>query len=226
VTAVGEQEQRAPARRSRGGGVGRARRQSTANSHGSAAVLEYRDPTVEPARSGSSLQGRWNVNVDALPYGFRARGTRPPVAVLTAAVAGIALLAACGGGSSKGQAASGPSDKALAFAQCMRSHGVPAFPDPGKPVGNDVDGNSPQFLRASKLCDKLGHNPQGQLTAARQQQLLSQGLKFAMCMRQHGLPGFPDPTAPPGGGISFNVPSNVSQSPQFQTSMKICRSTK
>jgi len=82
----------------------------------------------------------------------------------------------------------GPNDKALAFAQCMRSHGVPAFPDPGNPVGNDVDENSPQFLRASKLCDKLGHNPQGQMTAARQQQLLSRGLKLATYMRQHGVP--------------------------------------
>jgi hypothetical protein len=45
-------------------------------------------------------------------------------------------------------------------------------------------------------------------------------------MRQQGLPGFPDPTAPSGGGISFNVPSNVRQSPQFQAGLKVCRPAK
>jgi hypothetical protein len=49
----------------------------------------------------------------------------------------------------------------LQYAQCMRSHGVPKFPDPkpggalaiGKKVG--VDPNSPQFKAAQQTCQKL-----------------------------------------------------------------------
>jgi len=49
----------------------------------------------------------------------------------------------------------------LAYAQCMRSHGVPKFPDPkpggaleiGKNAG--VDPNSPEFKAAEQTCQKL-----------------------------------------------------------------------
>ena len=34
----------------------------------------------------------------------------------------------------------------------------------------------------------------------------SQGIKYADCMRKHGVPNFPDPSFGPGGrAISFNV---------------------
>jgi hypothetical protein len=54
--------------------------------------------------------------------------------------------------------------QALKFSQCMRSHGVPNFPDP-KPAGGGVglqiaknsgiDPNSPQFKAAQEACKKL-----------------------------------------------------------------------
>ena len=55
-------------------------------------------------------------------------------------------------------AASNPREQAqaLAFAGCMRSHGVPSFPDPGRhgdftlPAG--IDQQSPQFQRAMHAC--------------------------------------------------------------------------
>ena len=59
---------------------------------------------------------------------------------------------------------------ALAFSSCMRSHGVPRFPDPkvnadggmtqllGGP-GHDVDPTSPTFQAAQRECQKL--NPDG-----------------------------------------------------------------
>jgi hypothetical protein len=51
--------------------------------------------------------------------------------------------------------------KALAFAQCMRSHGEPAFRDPS--ITNDgisfsmsgLDPSAPQFQRAQQACRKL-----------------------------------------------------------------------
>jgi hypothetical protein len=52
---------------------------------------------------------------------------------------------------------------ALKFSQCMRSHGVPKFPDPKftpdggteMKIGKEVDPNSPQFKAAQKACQKL-----------------------------------------------------------------------
>ena len=61
--------------------------------------------------------------------------------------------------------------QALKFSQCMRSHGVPKFPDPSFAanggtmlrIGKDVNPNSPQFKAAQKACQKLV--PGGPLSA-------------------------------------------------------------
>lgn len=52
--------------------------------------------------------------------------------------------------------------KLLRFSQCMRSHGVPDYPDPTiGPVGEQVmdlrgiDLSSPTFQAASKACQKF-----------------------------------------------------------------------
>ena len=48
--------------------------------------------------------------------------------------------------------------QAVAMAQCMRTHGVPNFPDPtfanGEPTGSgpQIDPNSPAFAQAAKHC--------------------------------------------------------------------------
>jgi hypothetical protein len=62
-------------------------------------------------------------------------------------------------------------ERALKFSQCMRSHGVPDFPDPnisgggvrltigGGPSG--IDPNSPQFKAAQKTCQSDLPRPPG-----------------------------------------------------------------
>lgn len=52
--------------------------------------------------------------------------------------------------------------KGLQFAQCMRSHGVPSFPDPKFPGGGmqlqlkgNIDPNSPAFQKAQQACGSL-----------------------------------------------------------------------
>ena len=54
--------------------------------------------------------------------------------------------------------------QALQFSQCMRSHGVPNFPDPkfsgggvtiGGGPGSGIDPNSPTFLAAQQACQSL-----------------------------------------------------------------------
>jgi len=153
--------------------------------------------------------------------------------VIAAAIAASAALAACGGSSPTQTTASGsrPSaaklhSSALQLAQCMRSHGVPQFPDPGSsgafglqkgsgPGGQNsisVDGHTlnvsaPAFQHAMQACHK--YQPKGPpLTSAQIAQLKQGALKMAQCMRRNGVPNFPDPqvtTGPGGNGIAVRM---------------------
>jgi hypothetical protein len=187
----------------------------------------------------------------------------PSVAVLATVAA---LLAGCGGGSSSnegvahlatntrsstttGDAAASPGSgspeaAALAFASCMRSGGVPNFPDP-KPgggflfhTGAGVDPSSPAFKAAQAKCKKLlppgpgsGPPPSAQAVAHM--------LKISQCMRRHGVPEFPDPrtTVPSnpraalgGSGVISDIegvilvfPSTIDQqSPAFTHAATVC----
>ena len=92
------------------------------------------------------------------------------MAAAVTAMACVAMLAGCAGGSSSTTATgSAQYTKALAYAQCMRSHGVPNFPDPtfqtgpnggvgvGIRIGNNsgIDPNSPAFQEAQKACGSI-----------------------------------------------------------------------
>ena len=88
----------------------------------------------------------------------------------------------------------------------MRSHGVPNYPGPDssgqltKITPTDVPKlgvSLTRFQAAQKACEAQW--PYRPPTLAQQRQELTDYLKFAQCMRGHGLPGFPDPTAETGG---------------------------
>lgn len=84
--------------------------------------------------------------------------------LLAAAMAGVALLAAACGGSSPGPSQSGQHKSAVAYAACMRAHGITNFPDPtskGLSLGNGVDPRSPQFKAAGQACQSLLPNSAG-----------------------------------------------------------------
>jgi hypothetical protein len=108
----------------------------------------------------------------------------------------------------------------------MRSHGVPNFPDPSagggielRP-GSGVDPESPAFQAAGQRCRKLlpGGGPRP-ITAVAKRQILA----HAECMRLHGVPNYPDPRFPPGGGVEqFIGPGMNPQSPAFQRAAKAC----
>ena len=114
---------------------------------------------------------------------------------------------------------------ALKFAACMRSHGVPKFPDPtvkDGAVGFDitpadgVDPSSPQYQSARQACSSLrGGGASGPGSSAN----LAKELKFAQCMRTHGVPNFPDPNK--NGGFSGSSTINP-QSPTFQNAQATC----
>jgi hypothetical protein len=157
--------------------------------------------------------------------------------VVAAAV--FALFAAgCGSSGSPGVASVGSSTTgaatatqsgAVAFARCMRSHGVGAFPDPNK--SGQFDGVPLKRLRVPKLemrsaqsaCNHLLPNGMPMAGVTISQADRSDYLAAAACMRRHGLPHFPDPTFP-AGGVKFTIPSSINQnSPLVQHALPICR---
>jgi len=176
-----------------------------------------------------------SIGIGRLPGPGRPRRRRPGV---LAAAGGIALLVTgCGGSSGAGAAgsaapASGPASYAqmAAYSQCMQSHGAPAFPNPAKGPGggygypmdpqNSSQLTGPGYNAALKACKKLQPRGGG-LTPAERQAAINALLRFARCMRTHGLPDFPDPTTN-GHGIQINFPVDPT-SPQFQSALKACR---
>jgi hypothetical protein len=97
----------------------------------------------------------------------------------------------------------------LAFAKCMRSNGVPNFPDPSPgrgllfQLGAGINPASPAVKAAQAKCRKLlpGGPPGPGSTTHPSAQTLAKLLKIAVCMRQHGIRQFPDPRT--------SVPSNL-----------------
>jgi len=139
-------------------------------------------------------------------------------------------LAACGGSSPtkpSSQTAIKGGGNGLKLAECMRSHGVPDFPDPSSGGGGGssiqqssngstssitVDGHQlnvsgPAFQKAMQTCQRL--QPQGPpISGAKLAQIQKGALKMAECMRTHGVPNFPDPkvsTGPKGRGIAVQI---------------------
>jgi hypothetical protein len=156
------------------------------------------------------------------------RPARTAAAVI--ATAALALLAACGGspslagsGSSPNAGGSATSPSAVAYSACMRSHGVPNYPDPSSnaslPKGNAqaFGVSSSQFQATRTACQHLLPNSEtfiasltqclmtGDCPQAVAQQALTEGRKFAQCMRNDGVPNWPDPTIDSQGRPSFQT---------------------
>jgi hypothetical protein len=121
-----------------------------------------------------------------------------------AALALIALIGAgCGGNDSSGggNTTAANQEKAVKFAQCMREHGVSQFPDPdasgqltidGVLNGSGIDSDSPTWNQAIDACKDLqppGFTGGGERSSGEQ----SAALRFAQCIRENGVPDFPDP---------------------------------
>jgi hypothetical protein len=136
---------------------------------------------------------------------------RWPLAAL-ALIAMGALISACGStapagtrssssannapastGSSGGNTTASKREKAVKFAECVRSHGVPHFPDPDASGSFNfgVDVSEAAFTAAVNACKAL--QPPGTLSSKRSTTQQSAALRFAQCVRANGVPDFPDP---------------------------------
>ena len=149
-------------------------------------------------------------------------------------MAAAALLAACGGSPSSTGSGSSPNaggsanSQALAYSRCVRSHGVPGFPDPENNGQIPKDAvvralrrlSDSRAKAATAACANLNPTGQGGPTLTAQQQ--QDYLRAAACMRSHGITGFPDPTFP-GGRVSLSIPSSIdTKSRQFTQAAQTC----
>lgn len=126
----------------------------------------------------------------------------------------------------------GKAQDARKFSACMRSHGVPNFPDPngegGISIGpsSGIDPRSPKFQAAQKVCRKVLPNG-GQPTPAQAAKARQSALAFSACMRRHGVKDFPDPQFS-GGRVSISIHGSPGSdldpsSPVFQAAQKACK---
>jgi hypothetical protein len=108
---------------------------------------------------------------------------------------------ASSGAASSAQRPASARQKGVRFAQCMRDHGVGAFPDPDASGdltidaianGTSLDTGSAAFEQAVAACRDL--QPPGFTGQTRSPEKQSTALKFAQCVRDHGVADFPDPT--------------------------------
>lgn len=148
-----------------------------------------------------------------------------------AAAAILALAAGCGapGGSPSSTSTLSPGQVASLYhklGQCIRSHGLPDFPDP---VKNQQTGNwdlapgaSAPPQRVLNACQSIiarlpsQGNSQGSRISSSE---LAQYRRFAQCMRRQGLLSWPDPN--PDG--TFTLPAGMSSvRGAYQKQMAAC----
>jgi len=163
---------------------------------------------------------------------FRTTSSLP---IAAAAIVAVTVIAACGSSSpSAGVSTSTSSTVRLtdaqaqravvAFSRCMRAHGLAGFPDPSSPRQFKESfspgvAQAPAFQSADAACKHLLPNggPRSQPAAPPSHAQLAALLAFARCMRSHGFPSFPDPTADgqlthemlASAGISLHQPAVV-----------------
>jgi len=128
-----------------------------------------------------------------------------PLAALAVLGAVLAGCSGTGSGDATGSAAARTTtasahERAVKFAECMRANGVGAFPDPDASGaltidavanGSSVDTSSPAFEQALSACKGL--EPSGFTGHERNAQEQKGALAFARCIRDNGVPDFPDP---------------------------------
>ncbi|MEA2196091.1 MAG: hypothetical protein QOJ25_142, partial [Solirubrobacteraceae bacterium] len=146
-----------------------------------------------------------------------------------------AVATGCGGSSPR-SAEGSKHDRVLKYSQCMRTHGVPSFPDPVSSPngggalllragpGTGIDPSSPSFQAAQKACAKYQPGGAGPHAGGIPPSAKAQALKFSACMRSHGVTGFPDPVFS-GNGARLQLSGGINpRAPAFQAAQKACGS--
>jgi hypothetical protein len=154
----------------------------------------------------------------------------------SAALIGVALLVtACGGSPSAGSSGSPStggstnSPSAVAFSRCMRTHGVPNYPDPDgngtlpKGTAQQFGVSDSRYQTAQKACAHLLPNSGG-VSQAVIQRAMNGMRRFAQCMRSHGVSNWPDPTTDRAGYPAFYLQGEIDMNaPQIVTKIHACQ---
>ena len=176
----------------------------------------------------------------------RIRTILPLAAVLTVAFAGLLIVAFAAGDQDGGSGipTAGGSDKAaptsttdttaapvdqadtgLVYAQCVRDSGYPEFPDPDADGRISLHGegahdqDDPRLRAAMEACQDLrpaglDHQDFGD------PDFVEAMFEFAQCMRENGLPDFPDPG--PDGRLVIGHGTVDRNDPRFQAALQTC----
>jgi hypothetical protein len=175
-------------------------------------------------------------------HSTRLAGWHWRAAAAMVGICALALLGACSGspasaGSGAAPTGGGPANAPLvAFSRCVRSHGVPNFPDPQAgasnakfPGAHQLRVSSSQLSTAENACQRL--LPAGlddQFPPSEVPLLLRGMLPFSSCMRSHGVPNFPDPAVDSEGRPIFPLSTHgislaYSHSQQFSAAVAKCQ---
>jgi hypothetical protein len=136
------------------------------------------------------------------------------------------------GGQANPGASTSPFQEMLAYSACMRANGVTNFPDPVQNANGSfslqlspslgINPNSTQYKAAQQACQHL--MPSG-VASGQGSTSPEQAVKWAACMRSHGLPNFPDPTVSNGVAQLNLSGTNIDpNSSQFQSASQACQS--
>lgn len=148
---------------------------------------------------------------------------------VAAAVAAATVVAACGSGPRRASGSAAHPTQArlqqdlVAFAGCMRSHGVPRFPDPSSPRAYKTalgarSAQSPAFQSARAACRHLVPGGEHSDSPAQHPERVPAELAFARCLRTRGFPRFPDPTS--GGELTHEMVAHAGIDPHAPTLLR------
>jgi len=133
----------------------------------------------------------------------------------------LLVLAACGQNNRNGVTSVDKAEAGRAYAQCIRDNGVPDFPDPdanGQLRGPAHEKQSdPNFRAAQEKCRNLAPGGEHQRSDPA---TVEQMRAFSQCMRDNGLPDFPDPDA---DGRLRGTGHEQQDTPTFRAAMETCR---
>jgi hypothetical protein len=151
-----------------------------------------------------------------------------PVLMLAVAACGASKDSDIPTANGKGAAPSGGTslsseeqkERRLKFTQCMREQGVD-MPDPEKgEFGQDVGGVSKEKMNAAtEACRQyLPTDEELSQPSAEDVETLR---KFAQCIREHGVPNFPDPG--PDGGLNIGGTGIDPKDPKVKAAEEACK---
>jgi hypothetical protein len=113
-------------------------------------------------------------------------------------------------------------DAPIKYSKCMRENGMTWFPDPagGKMTVKIPDSvNKESFEAAQRACRQWA--PGGESGPKPSAEDIEKVRQMAKCMRENGVPNFPDPN--PDGGIALDSKLGLDpESPTFQAAQKKC----